>query len=402
MPALTDPRDAPDAAFIEALRRKYPMEPDVDRILTRRMYRRGETQKSFVDLAGLQSCLDAMLRQKIEGPFSISGAGWLSGGASKLQMRFTLDWDEPGTGRRQTELVLRMEPPESLNASSRAREFEILRALEGVVPVPRVYWVDTDGTWFPEPALVYAFSPGVAKPTLRASTSVTGIGTYYGPELRRELGPQFVRNLARIHSFPLDPAQLPSFDIPTAGSSESALWQINRSRRIWEEDRGEEFPLMDVAVNWLNRNLPVLDVPSMNHGDYRAGNFLFHEHSGEVTAILDWERAYVGDRHRDLAWSSSRILGHRDEKGRDFLVCGLVPETEFLDRYQEESGLAIDPAKLRFYRILTRYQQVQTVLGTAYRVVRLSKSHQNIVVSRLEAIAYMLAEELRASLEEVL
>ena len=54
-----------------------------------------------------------------------------------------------------------------------------------------------------------------------------------------------------------------------------------------------------------------------------------------------------------------------------------------------------------FYEVLNRYQQVTTVLGTAYRVVRLGKSHQNIVVARLQTAAYLLAEELRSALEEV-
>ena len=50
---------------------------------------------------------------------------------------------------------------------------------------------------------------------------------------------------------------------------------------------------------------------------------------------------------------------------------------------------------------LVRPEEVTTVLGTAYRVVRLSKSHQNIVVARLQTAAYLLAEELRSALEEV-
>lgn len=396
-----DPRDAPDPAFIARMRTDYPMEPDVDRVLTRRLSRRAQDTKSFVGLDRLQDALERMLSTKI-GDFRISDAAWLSGGASKMQMRFKLHWDDPETGQTATDLVVRMEPPESLNASSREREFEVLRDLAGIVPVPRVYWVDPDGTWFPEPALVYGFSPGVAKPSVGRRGTVTGIGTYYPPELRALLGPQFVENLAKVHSHPVDAARLPSFDIPETGTTQSAQWQVNRGCRIWEEDRGEAMPVMNVAANWLNRNLPKLDVVSMNHGDYRAGNFLFEEETGRVTTILDWERAYVGDRHRDLAWSSSRILGHLDEAGKDFLICGLVPEAEFYDRYQELSGLSVDPDRLHYYRILTRYQQVQTVLGTAYRVVRLGKSHQCIVVARLEAVAYTLAEELRGSLAEVL
>ena len=42
MPVLTlpDVRDAPTPEFIAALRRRYPIEPEIDRLLTRKMERR--------------------------------------------------------------------------------------------------------------------------------------------------------------------------------------------------------------------------------------------------------------------------------------------------------------------------------------------------------------------------
>ena len=398
---LPDVRDTPTREFIDALRRRYPIEPEIDRLLIRKMERRSGPSHQVASLATLSDSLVALLRDTLDDKFEVSDACWLAGGASKLQMRFTLRWNEPSVGPTTSDLVVRMEPTESINASSRLREFELLRALHGTVPVPKVYWVDADGKWFPEPALIYAYAHGVAKPTTIASGSVTGIGTNFGPRLRKLLAPQFVDHLARIHTFDHAHSSLDSFSRSPIGSPESAQLQINRTLRVWEEDRGEEFALMDVAANWLARNVPLLDRASVIHGDYRAGNFLFDEASGQVTAVLDWERAYIGDRHRDLAWSTARVIGHMAEDGKTYLICGLMPIEEFHDRYQQSSGLKIDPVKLQFYEVLNRYQQVTTVLGTAYRVVRLSKSHQNIVVARLQTAAYLLAEELRCALEEV-
>lgn len=399
---LPDVRDAPTREFIESLRRRYPIEPEIDRLLIRKMERRSGPSYSMASLATLSDALVALLRDTLDSKFEVSDACWLAGGASKLQMRFTLRWNEPLVGTTTSDLVVRMEPSESINASSRLREFELLRALHETVPVPKVYWVDADAKWFPEPALIYAYAHGVAKPTTIASGSVTGIGTNFGPRLRKLLAPQFVDHLARIHTFDHEHSSLDSFSRSPIGSPESAQLQINRTLRVWEEDRGEEFSLMDVAANWLARNVPLLDRASVIHGDYRAGNFLFDEASGQITAVLDWERAYIGDRHRDLAWSTARVIGHMAEDGKTYLICGLMPIEEFHDRYQQSSGLKIDPVKLQFYEVLNRYQQVTTVLGTAYRVVRLSKSHQNIVVARLQTAAYLLAEELRSALQEVL
>jgi aminoglycoside phosphotransferase (APT) family kinase protein len=401
MPADADIRDQPTPEFIAALREQYRLEPEIDRLLTRKTERRAGPPFRMVSLEQLTRGLQSLLRSKLAAPFEISAPRWLAGGASKLQMRFELHWTPPGAALTISDLVVRMEPAESLNPSSRLREFQVLDALQGHVPVPRVYWVDADGEHFPEPALVYAFAAGVAKPTQVGGAGVTGLGSRFGPRLRRLLSPQFVKHLARVHTFDLSMTDLSSFVVPPAGTTDAAQLQVQWTRRVWAEDRGAELPLMEVAANWLERNQPVLDVASIVHGDYRAGNFLFDEGSGEFTAILDWERACIGDRHRDIAWSTTTVIGHLDDDGKTFLMCGLMPLEEFYDRYQEASGLNIDRKRLHYYEVLNRYQQLQTVLGTAYRVVRLSKSHQNVVIARLQKAAYLLAEDLRQALEGV-
>ena len=401
MQAATDVRDRPTPEFIATLREQFRVEPEIDRLLTRKMERRSGPPYRMVTIEQLTRGLQSLLETKLAAPFEIRDQRWLAGGASKLQMRFALHWTPPRGAPAVSDLVVRMEPTESLNPSSRLREFQVLDALHGTVPVPRVHWVDPDGEHFPEPALVYAFATGVAKPAHVGGAGVTGLGSRFGARLRALLGPQFVEHLARIHTFDLSKADLSSFVIPTPGTTEAAELQVQWTRRVWAEDRGAELPLMEVAANWLERNLPVLDRASIVHGDYRAGNFLFDEASGQFTTILDWERACIGDRHRDIAWSTTTVIGHLDDDGKTFLMCGLMPLEEFYDRYQEASGLAIDRKRLHYYEVVNRYQQLQTVLGTAYRVVRLSKSHQNIVIARLQKAAYLLAEDLRQALEGV-
>ena len=73
------------------------------------------------------------LRRELPGPFTITDAKWLAGGASKLQIAFWLEWDKSGVGRTRERLVLRMEPPESAVETSRLREFEILGVMKGVL-----------------------------------------------------------------------------------------------------------------------------------------------------------------------------------------------------------------------------------------------------------------------------
>lgn len=393
-------RDAPSPEFIAAMRRQYPVESETDQLLVRKLERRAGPPYTRITKDELKRCLNAMLGEVIKGDFSITDERWFTGGVSKIQLGFTLSYVDAAKGRVTERLVLRMDPSESMNTTSRLREYELLRAFDGTVPVPKVFWVDSEGKWFPEPALIYAFVPGVTKPTTTQTGSISGLGTNFGPEWRERLAPQFMDYLVRIHTFDHSRYQFKSLDRPEAGTTQSALWQVNRARRTWEEDRGEDFPLMEIAGNWLERNLPVTDRVSVVHGDYRSGNFLFDESSGRILAWLDWERGHLGDRHRDLAWSTQHFMGHYGEDGT-YYVCGLIPEKEFFARYEDASGLPVDRKKLDFYRVLSCYQIIVSTMATAYRVVRLGKSHQDILLARVRSQVPLAARMMQQILSKL-
>ena len=399
-----DIRDQPTEAFIEALRQRFPTERETDELLTRKMQRRAGPAYQQVSLDEMVGWLNAMLAENVQGPFEVHAPRWLTGGASKVQIAFELTWNAPGRGAVRDQLVVRMDPSEASNTTSRVREVELLAAFEGVLPVPKVFWLDRTSRWFPEPAIIYTFVPGVVKPhsTGAGQIQVVGLGTNFGPRLREQLAPQFLQHLATIHTADVGSMRFTSMDVPPTGTTDCAHWQLNRARRVWEEDRGEDFPLMDVAANWLERNLPSLDRVSVVHGDYRSGNFLFKEDEGRITAWLDWERGHLRHRHRDLAWMTQREKGHVAEDGKTYLVCGLIPLDVFYQRYKEASGLTVDMKRLRWYQVLNCFQVITTTMATMARVAKLGKSHQDILLVRLKAIAPVGAHELAELLEEVL
>ncbi len=395
-----DALDNPSEQFIAEMRRRYPTERETEALLARKLRKRSGPPHRRATLDELSGYLCKMLEATITGTFAVSGQSWFTGGVSKIQMGFTLDWVDPARGPSRDRLVLRMDPSESSNTTSRVREFELLGAFHGVVPVPRVFWLDPAGTWFPEPALVYSYVPGVTKPKATSTGKVSGLGTVFGPELRKLLAPQFLRHLAAIHTLDVSRYSFPSMDMPKVGSTQSALWQFNRARRVWEEDRGEDFALLEVAANWLGRNLPVLDRASVVHGDYRSGNFLFDEASGDINAWLDWERGHIGDRHRDLAWTTQLTMGHYSDDGKTYYVCGLIALDEFYEQYEKASGLSVDPERLAFYQILNCYQILGSVMATGYRVARLGKSHQDVLLTRVKGMAPSVCLDLARLLKE--
>ncbi len=399
-----DIRSAPDEAFIARIRNKYPVEPEIDRILTRKLRRRSGPEYLAIPLDRLVQGVSSLIAANIGETFEIGNSRWLSGGASKLQMAFDLEWCGPdGTGApRKEPMVLRMEPPEAIVETSRRREFEILSMVRGTVPVPPCYWVDDEGAHLPFPALVYGFANGSTKPRARPARQVTGIGTNFGPALRQKLAPQFIEHLAAIHTVPAKRlAELRSFAPAKVGSNASVLRQIAWWRRVWDEDRPEDLPLVDVAARWLSQNAPPLDHVSIVHGDFRAGNFLFDEQSETITAWLDWELAVLGDRHQDLTWMTGTHFGHYHEDGRTFLACGLAPADELYHRYQEASGLNVDLARLRYYRIFNDFVSCVHMLATAARVARGGKTHQDVVVAWLSMIGNVIAGKLTDSLAQV-
>lgn len=390
-------RRQPEDADIAQIRARYPTEPEIDKILSGKMDRRREGQGyTGVTLERLVDGTQKLIGARLGRPVTIANAHWLSGGASKLQMRFDLDWSGPDGDAPGTEtLVLRMEPAASITESSRTREYEVIRAVEGIIPAPRAYWVDPEGDFLPYPAMIYAFSTGTAKPSYDAG-KVSGLGQNYGPELRAKLAPQFVELLARLHT--VDVAEVEGMDhfAPAQiGSNASIIRQVNAMRRIWEEDRVEEEPIMEIVYRWLIAHAPPLDHVSIVHGDYRSGNFLFDEARGEITAWLDWEGATLGDRHQDLTYAAMPSFAHIAEDGQTLLGSGMMSAPDLYAAYEKASGLAVDPARIVYFNIYNRYLIAMLTLAASARASRCRGTHQDVLVNFVVGVGYPALADLR-------
>ena len=394
-------RRAPTEATVAAIRALYPTEREIDKTLSRKMKRRSGPGYTPVPLERLAAGARALVEADLGYDVEIDSARWLSGGASKLQMIFDLRWRGRGpVGETQTTtLVLRMEPAASITESSRMREFEVLAAVEGLIPAPQPYWVDADADYLPYPALIYSFAQGAAKPT-RDAGKVTGLGQNYGPALRARLAPGFVELLARLHRAEPPLAKMPSFDGAQIGSNASVIRQVNALRRIWEEDRIEEEPLMELAYQWLVANAPPLDHVSIVHGDYRSGNFLFDEAAGRISAWLDWEGAVLGDRHQDLTYAALPTFQHIAEDGQTVLASGMMTEAQLYATYEAASGLPVDPARLRYYRIFNRYHVCVLTLASAARASLMAGTHQDVVTNVISPLGYIALADLRTTYQE--
>src|SRR3546814_16668007 len=122
-------------------------------------------------------------------------------------------------------------------------------------------------------SLIYGFVTGVTRPSSLKSTQVTGIGLNYGPELRPLLARQFLDQAGRFHRAGAQLApRLPHFDGAEVGSNRSVIRLVNWWRRVWEEDREEDDPLVQLAYQWLLQNAPPPANFPMVPGYFPRGN----------------------------------------------------------------------------------------------------------------------------------
>ncbi|MEX2160047.1 MAG: phosphotransferase family protein [Dehalococcoidia bacterium] len=274
----------------------------------------------------------AFLQHKMPGAkeIEVSQLERISGGASRETWSCDATWRE-GKARAGRGLIIRRDPEASLLETERYVEFSIYQALQGSgVPVPEVFWVETDPQWLERAFFVMARVPGDASPqSVIASPHAAAIAQ------------QKVDILARIHA--IDTSGLDFLDAPDGSP---AAHEIDRWERIMRKEQLEPQPALELAIAWLRAHQPVAQKVSIVHADYRTGNFLVD--SARITGVLDWEMVHLGDPIEDVAWVCIRSW----RWAGDSRVGGLLQRDDFYRRYEAASGLTVDPDAALFWEVL--------------------------------------------------
>jgi aminoglycoside phosphotransferase (APT) family kinase protein len=201
------------------------------------------------------------------------------------------------------------------------REAAYLSAMrEAALKVPRIHGIADDGTF-----IVTDWAAG--RP---------GVGHLTG-EHRDQLYLEYVEALADVHLLDVATLNVPDRqDYDQAGPRAAlSMWQ-----RILEQKVMRPRPLAWFALALLSRSImPVPERLAVCHGDPGPGNFLHDDE--QITALIDWEFAHIGDPIDDLAWWTYR--GHELTGG-----CGDLDIQ--LRRWSEKTALTVAPKSLRFYQ----------------------------------------------------
>ena len=323
----------------------------------------------------------------------VSGVRRVGGGASKEQFFFTLS-DSSG----DEQFLLRMDPRKAITETDREREFVLIKAMQGIVPVPEPVWVDNDAEFFPQPAAIMRVVNGVTKPS-DAGVKVSGLGTWLGPDLRGKLRDQFMDYLVKIHAWDWRAAALSGYEIPEADPRQAARWAYNYWYELWRIDEGENRPIFSLAEQWLADNMPDTAELVMIHGDYRTGNYLFDEDTGQITALLDWELARIGDFHEDLAWVLMQVFGTMDPDGT-FRASDLFEREEFITEYERRSGRTVNRRTLHYYDVMSSWKTLIIVAANGLAAARSQHNHQDVLLTFLGTTSPMFAADLVRLLSE--
>ena len=196
------------------------------------------------------------------------------------------------------EAVLRRPPlgPVPPKAHDMEREGELLRRLHRVFPLaPEPYLVCTD--------------PGVLGAAFHVMEHRRGVvidthfpgGIEPTPEACGAVAEGVVGTLVELHRVDYRPAGLEELGRPEGFLRRQVEGWIGR----YEKARTDEVPGADALMAWLRGSVPESPPATVIHNDYKLNNLLFDPESLEVTAVLDWEMATIGDPLLDLAVSLS-------------------------------------------------------------------------------------------------
>lgn len=132
--------------------------------------------------------------------------------------------------------------------------------------------------------------------------------------------------------------------------------QVTNWGKQYLKAKTDEYPEAEMVMKWMQDNQPTAYQNCLIHNDYKYDNVVFKDDSWkEISAVLDWEMATLGDPLMDLGTSLGYWTVATDH---DFVKQGIPSPTifegnpmrsEIAQMYAEKSGRNVD--NLVFYYV---------------------------------------------------
>jgi aminoglycoside phosphotransferase (APT) family kinase protein len=271
--------------------------------------------------------LEAWLRAAVEDFGDAMVVQQFQGGASNPTFLLTTQGlDGP------LRYVLRKKPPGVLLASAHQvdREYTVMKALDGLVPVPKMRALCRDEAVIGTAFYVMDYLEG----RIFRDATLPGLE----PAERAAVYDQLNATLARLHQVDIDAVGLGDYG-RRGGYFER---QVSRWTKQYRGAESEPIPEMEALIEKLPGRIPAIDEAAIAHGDYRLENVMFHPTEPRLIAVLDWELSTIGHPLADIAYNAFLWRSHSPSWGSldgvDFAASGIPTEPQYVDAYLRRAG----------------------------------------------------------------
>jgi len=237
----------------------------------------------------LESRLQAVAQRELGPEAIVTDLQQMTGGHAGLTYGFTARYASAIAGAK---FVLKMGPRgvRRVGAADVFRQAALLRALAASgVPVPGIAWADGGETDLGAPYIIMQWMPGQEcfpldpPEDFRSAAASDSVWRLAIAELVR---------LSSVQSGDLPQNRLP----PIPLSAELMRWEATLRKAPQQEWIDLGLAARDALADRLPSDGPI----GLVHGDFQPANLLFLGDS--VSAVIDWDLAFVGDCLVDLGW----------------------------------------------------------------------------------------------------
>jgi aminoglycoside phosphotransferase (APT) family kinase protein len=308
--------------------------------------------------------LEQVVGQALDADVTVTDLEEHVEGWSRDTVSFTASWTD-ADGDHERRLVVRAESDEQVEGERRSEgndietEYRTMDAVQdAAVPVPETICFEDDRSVMGGKCFVVGHCPGEA-PIVWDRNDREDLYAHWDGD--SDLPTQFVDALAGIHE--LEPG-----DVPFLETHEDYVgWEIDRWESIYRDAAPKTEPAVEEAIRWFRANKPEVPEHTLVHGDYRVGNMLLAE--GDLSAVLDWELARVGDPMYDLGYASTRYFAGKliTPIERPELACSLLEREWFYDEYERRTGRPVDRERVRYWQAFSAFVMMTISLSGVAR-----------------------------------